>query len=97
MNIKRTEAQIRNIMRNENRLGQKYKGKKLPTYYYSILEDANFHSANNQLSKMGVFGRKEVHKYPGRETIYAPKAYGSSQKQYEQYKKKGGRTWNVFD
>jgi hypothetical protein len=93
--VVRHERQAVRVMRmTPAQLRAKMKGKHLPTFYYQILEDANWHRENALLSKMEVFGPRERHTYK-RQVWYAPKLYSSSEGQYQRYKKGGGRTWEL--
>lgn len=51
----------------------------LPILYYYILEDANYHTEAQVLEDMGVFKEK----------------YGVKQEEFADYRKSGGRTYNI--
>lgn len=51
----------------------------LPILYYYILEDANYHTEAQVLEDMGVFKEK----------------YGVKQEEFTDYRKSGGRTYNI--
>jgi len=91
--VKKIQSQARKIMAmTSEELTKNFKGKKLPFIYYDILEDANFHAENDRLTKMGVFGKFETHKYPTG-NIRVPKEINDEP--YNQYKKLGGKTWQL--
>ena len=70
MDVARVERKARALMNGKYR-----KGEKLPLMYYDILEDANFHTLNNKLTKAGAFGPFETHHYDSGD-IYVPKGSG---------------------
>ena len=53
--------------------------KKLPYLYYHIFEDANFHTLNSALEYRGRLIGN----------------YGEAQKDFDEYSRKGGRTWEL--
>jgi hypothetical protein len=67
--------------------------KKISILYYYILEDANYHSLNTQLTKNGNYGEYTIRS----SGIYVPKSYGSDYAEYlfKKYREEGGRTWNL--
>lgn len=69
---------------------------KLDIIHYYLLEDANFHTLNNQLTKMGKFGPFKTNKY-SMGIVYSPKKYGSplNEERFKQYQRLGGRTWEL--
>lgn len=69
---------------------------KIDLIHYYILEDANFHTLNRQLTRMGKFGPFKTTKYPTA-TVYTPKGYGKSmiEARFKKYEELGGRTWQI--
>jgi len=72
----------------------RWRGKRLPMLYYYILEDANFHSLNRELTKKGVFGEFETHQYPSGDVV-VPKSRAGDDAEYREYRRLGGRTWEL--
>ena len=90
LNVKAIENKARRIMLIENSVWNKDAEiylttlrkkikSKLPYYYYYIFEDANYHSLNSALSELNLFAEET----------------SKSEEIYQEYKKKGGRTWNL--
>ena len=71
-----------NVYKNEIR--KKISQKSIDPIYFSILEDANFHSLNKALEEIGAFKKK----FEGDE---------KDEEIYNDYKNSGGRTWNVWE
>lgn len=86
--IGKVEAKARSLM------GGKWNGEKLPMLYYRILEDANYHTLNNKLTKAGAFGefREEDDGRGGK--FYVPTNYGNDDA-FEKYRAEGGRSWEL--
>lgn len=77
--VKEIENKARKLMNSsEDELKRMKKGSLSYTYYY-ILEDANFHKANNILESSGVYKGK----------------YGEDMTEYDDYRASGGRTWRL--
>lgn len=66
--------------------------------YYYIFEDANFHTLNEQMTRKGLYGPFKQNRYDDGKVISSPKSYGKSyvEYNYKEYKKSGGRTWELF-
>lgn len=69
---------------------------KIDLIHFYILEDANFHTLNRQLTKMGKFGAFETKRYPTA-TVYTPKAYGKPmiEARFKKYEELGGKTYEL--
>jgi len=94
--IEKRAREIR-IMSNE-KIKREFKGKKLSLLYYHIFEDANYHSLNDLLSKLGVFGKFKRSIAPiTKEVYYTPADYGrkGDNEDYEDYRSAGGKTWDI--
>jgi hypothetical protein len=103
MNVKEIEKTARAVMRIDNKIWQKHgwtnggmvdsmiyrveliaeldkKGiKRLPYIYYHIFEDANYHTLNSALEDRGRLSGN----------------YGEAQKDFDEYSRKGGKTWEL--
>lgn len=68
----------------------------LDLIHYYILEDANFHTLNNELTKSGKFGKFKHKKYQYGD-YWTPLAYGKPliEARFKKYQKLGGRTWQL--
>jgi hypothetical protein len=55
--------------------------KEIPYLQYHIFEDANYHTLNKNLEELGAFKKGE--------------SYASSEKEFEEYSFKGGKTWEL--
>lgn len=53
----------------------------IPYLQYHIFEDANYHTLNRNLEELKVFKKGE--------------SYASSEKDFEEYTSKGGKTWEL--
>ena len=60
---------------------KKIKPQSLNYIYYHIFEDANFHSMNSMFEELNVFQG----------------TYEGTEEEYNDYRKSGGRTWNIGD
>ena len=89
-NIKNIENKARKIMLIENEVKNKdfeiFKRElkkrvksKLPYFYYYIFEDANYHTLNQALEELNLFTEENE----------------KQQERYDEYRKKGGKTWEL--
>lgn len=72
--IKQIEKKVSRVMH-----GKMYK--KLPNFYYNILEDANYHQLNTKLVGKKVFSSK--------------RPWVTGKNKFKKYKKLGGETWRI--
>jgi hypothetical protein len=77
--VKIIEDKARKLMNSSEDKLKKTKKASLPFIYYYILEDANFHSENRILESAGAFKKRSE----------------SDEVEYEDYRKSGGRTYNL--
>lgn len=77
--VKKIEDKARQLMKSSEFKLKKTKAGSLPFFYYYILEDANFHSENKILQEVDAFQGE----------------YSSDSETYEDYRKSGGKTWEL--
>lgn len=94
MDILKIENRARRLMRMSPSGLRKLKGKRISPLFYHILEDANYHNENTILTKLGVYGKVEINRYPNG-NVYSPKDYGKYSDIYKEYRKQGGKTYDL--
>jgi hypothetical protein len=96
--VKKIESQARKLMAKDGQIWSKFnwqsggqvdmekykkelkvKPRSISYLFYHIFEDANYHTLNEALQEMGAFIG----------------SYANSESEYQDYKKSGGRTYNL--
>ena len=92
------KEQVKKIEYNARKLMNGYIPKgRIPIVYFYILQDANFHPLNEQLTRTGKYGPFTQKQYDDGEIISNPKAYGSNyaDNMMKEYFRAGGRTFEL--
>lgn len=70
---------------------------RIPIIYHYILEDANYHTLNERLTRLGKFGPFTQNRYDDGTVISTPKSYGTdyAERLWKDFVKSGGQSWAI--